>query len=101
MKRCTRCYALKPESQFYKNRSSPDGFSTQCKSCQDAYQLARRQKQKAATRAQILANLRYWRIEVHKAFQARHGGWAQRRHLRQCIESYKVWLQLATGVIRP
>ena len=32
-KRCTNCKTIKPQSEFYKNKSRPDGFKYTCKEC--------------------------------------------------------------------
>lgn len=37
MKRCSKCKIEKPFSQFNKNKSKKDGFSTECKSCIKSY----------------------------------------------------------------
>ncbi len=37
LKRCGKCKTRQPTSQFYKNRSRPDGLQERCKSCIDAW----------------------------------------------------------------
>lgn len=49
-KTCTHCGKLKPVSEFYKNKRTHDGLTTQCKECILTYQtdyLKRKKKEKA------------------------------------------------------
>lgn len=32
-KKCSKCWSIKPITEFYKNRCSPDGLQWWCKSC--------------------------------------------------------------------
>ena len=36
MKRCSGCLFFKPTSEFYSNKTSKNGFTTQCKECLNA-----------------------------------------------------------------
>lgn len=36
-KKCTMCSSKKPKSDFYRNRSRPDGYGSQCKTCAARY----------------------------------------------------------------
>jgi hypothetical protein len=36
-KKCTKCGTVKPITEFYRQASAKDGFTTQCKKCQAAY----------------------------------------------------------------
>lgn len=42
MKQCTKCNEVKPLSEFYRATASLDGYFSQCKTCQHAYQRATR-----------------------------------------------------------
>jgi len=46
MKQCSICGQLKPESEFYKNRSSSDGLQSQCKECHKQKQACFRDKRR-------------------------------------------------------
>lgn len=37
MKECSKCHRVLPESEFYKNVSTKDGFQYWCKSCVNDY----------------------------------------------------------------
>lgn len=43
-KRCTRCGAVKPVSEFYRNRYTREGLASWCKTCQRAAVRAHRQR---------------------------------------------------------
>ena len=47
-KRCTRCGAVKPMSDFYQNRNTRDGLASWCKTCQKAAVRAHREAKRAA-----------------------------------------------------
>jgi hypothetical protein len=49
-KRCTRCFKRKRLTQFARNRSKPDGYSSQCRVCKDHY----RRQHYATNKAQYL-----------------------------------------------
>ena len=34
-KSCTKCHQIKQLIEFYKNKTSKDGYHTQCKTCKD------------------------------------------------------------------
>jgi hypothetical protein len=40
-KQCTRCEEMKPVSEFWRERRSPDGLQAWCRQCQTAYALSK------------------------------------------------------------
>lgn len=42
LKRCTQCHTYKPQTGYVRNRSTPDGRSSECRTCVAAGQAARR-----------------------------------------------------------
>lgn len=51
MKTCPCCGAIKPHSEFYRNRAKADGLSTQCKPCKNSMQKKWNSKNQDARRA--------------------------------------------------
>ena len=46
MKTCTKCKITRPFQEFFKNKSTANGLSKECKSCSNARTNIRRQKRK-------------------------------------------------------
>ena len=73
-KYCHRCQTAKPVSGFYRNHSTPDGHTSQCKSC--ARETA---KQSRLTKLRLEATMRYTaslkaghRIELPELLEDEH-----------------------------
>jgi len=49
VKRCTRCHEIKELTEFYGDRSRPDGLGTKCKKCEYECQNLRRQRLQSRT----------------------------------------------------
>lgn len=45
---CNRCYEAKPLKGFFKNASSPDGYSSICKTCKNLQKKEYRKENKKA-----------------------------------------------------
>ena len=62
MKTCSKCGTPKPESEFSKNKTSPDGIHPHCKACR-----------KAAAAARYAANPDHYRKKNQKSYRKRVG----------------------------
>lgn len=47
MKQCSKCQEIKPETDFYKDSRTKDGFKCQCKRCHNKTNVATRSKENA------------------------------------------------------
>jgi len=53
-KKCTKCQEVKPLDQFYKDKyNKKDGHMYTCKTCDNKYQKAWREKQKALKATEV------------------------------------------------
>ena len=91
-KRCSKCKKFKPLAEFHKNRTTKDGYQSECKICvlkrsKEYYQTEqgkRNRKQNRQSKKGKVAHKRYRQSEVGKAIQSA----AQKRfyiqHPKQC-----------------
>lgn len=56
MKRCSRCGGFKAEDEFYKDKRSKDGLTSECKSCNYKYSKAYKQRTKDKQREYVKKN---------------------------------------------
>lgn len=48
MKKCSRCQQIKSETEFYRRSDSADGYTYECRSCENKKARARYAREKAA-----------------------------------------------------
>jgi 5-methylcytosine-specific restriction endonuclease McrA len=56
MKGCANCKAVKPATEFYRDKGSKDGYASSCKECRRAFQASYRARSKPVARAYKVRN---------------------------------------------
>jgi len=65
VKRCTHCGELKPESEFYAEKTGKDGLRADCKACF----AIRRKSWYAKNRLKVIANVQQWRRDNPESYR--------------------------------
>lgn len=79
MKRCCTCKETKPLDEFYRNKSTKDGYQSSCKPCQ----LGHANAWKKANRERDNARRHQYYLENREAESERKRKWRQAKNLQR------------------
>ena len=97
MKKCPMCKKSKPTTEFHKNRSTKDGFRSQCKECIIPYQAAYAKSDKG-----VAVDKKYASSDKGKATQSRADAKRAVTHHGELMARRAVAVALYNGdLIRP
>ena len=79
MKTCTRCLAIKPQSQFYvQTINSKDGYQSHCKACDNSRKLAWKLKNPNLSKQYMKTSDKNRWVKYPEKLSARRKDWKQR-----------------------
>jgi hypothetical protein len=86
MKCCPTCQIAKSPMEFYRDKRTPDGLKSQCKSCHNEGNIkSRDENRKRSANAEHMRNARRWNPEKFREREraaSRQRAWTQERQAR-------------------
>lgn len=78
MKKCSTCAVSKPLTEFFRDKTRPDGYKYGCKECRDKYH----QRWRAENRDRLVAQSAAYRAENRDKMNSLSRSWARRNRER-------------------